>query len=64
MHLAEGILRLAGEALVPPVEDAYLPEPDPAEHAAHEAVALAHPGEHVEHPPIHEPEVADVEREP
>ena len=41
-HLPKGVLRLAGEALVTPVEDARLAQPDPAEHAADEAVALAH----------------------
>src|SRR5439155_1282166 len=62
-HLPERILRLAGEALLAPVEDSRLPEPDPAEHAADEAAALAHPREDVEHPPVDEPEVADVDRD-
>ena len=60
-HLPKGILRLAGEALVTPVEDARLAQPDPAEHAADEAVALPHAHEHVERAPVDEPEVAHVE---
>jgi hypothetical protein len=62
-HLPEWILRLAGEPLFTLVEHARLAQADPAEHAAHEAVALSHALEDVEDAAVDEAEIADVERD-
>ena len=61
-HLAQRVLRLAGEALRPLVFHADLLEADPTAQPAHEAVLLAQPA-HGEHDAaVHEPEIARVQR--
>ena len=60
-HLAERILGLAGEALLPLIVQGHLAKADPAHHAADEAMPLRHAVELVERPAAHEPEVAGID---
>src|SRR5262249_34636024 len=62
-HLAQRVLRLTCIALVAVKRDADLAVADPAEHAAHIAVGLAHRAKGIDSTPVDETEVADVERD-
>src|SRR6185312_6972430 len=51
-----------GKASRPYVRYAYLLESYPAEHPADVAIPLAHRPESIQRTPVHQPEIADVER--
>ena len=58
----EGVLGLAGKPRMTIVKEGNLPEPEPRDHAANEAVPLRHMGDEVRDAPGHEAEVARIER--
>ena len=62
-HLRQRILALAGEARRAMVGNRDLPEARPAHEPAHEAIALRHGAQRVDHATVHQPEVARVERD-
>jgi hypothetical protein len=62
-HLPERIFRLTGSAGVALVRHAGLPEADPRDHGAHEAMALAHLLERVERVAVQQAEVPGFHRD-
>src|SRR6476620_6242060 len=62
-HLRQRIFALAGMALGTVVDDRYLAEADPGDHAADEACLLGQAQQRIERAPAHQAEVARVERD-